>query len=212
VSDPTPPSDRPSPPGLTSGDPLAGSGTADPPAFPSGYTSPPPPGAGGVPPGSAYGFAPGALRLAGWWSRVGAALIDGVIIGIVAVLLLTPLGIGAATVDSDAGIAAIVGATIVTTLVFLVVAAIYAPVMMSRTNGQTLGRMAVGIRVVRASGARMTFGFAALREIVIKGLLFGIAGNVTFGLASLLDVLWPLWDEENRALHDMVVNTRVVEA
>jgi uncharacterized RDD family membrane protein YckC len=72
--------------------------------------------------------------------------------------------------------------------------------------------MAVGIRVVRAKGQPITFGFAVVREIVVKGLLVGIAGNVTFGLAALVDVLWPLWDEQNRALHDMVVDTRTVLA
>jgi uncharacterized RDD family membrane protein YckC len=70
--------------------------------------------------------------------------------------------------------------------------------------------MAMGIRVVRANGQPMTFAWAMLREVVVKALLFGIAGSLTFGLASLLDVLWPLWDEENRALHDFVVDTRTV--
>jgi uncharacterized RDD family membrane protein YckC len=178
-----------------------------------GYTSPPPPGAGGFGPGpEPYGFPPGSLRLSGWWRRVGAAIVDGLLIGVVAALLLTPLGIGAATVDSDTGVVAFIGAAIVTTFVYVVIAAIYFPFMMSRTNGQTVGRMATGIRVVRANGQPMTFGFAVLREIVVKGLLFGIVSNVTFGVAGLLDVLWPLWDEEHRALHDMVVNTRVVEA
>ena len=197
-------------PGLTSGDPLGGSGQT---GHHGGYTSPPPPGAGGPPPaGSPYGYAPGTFRLAGWWRRVGAAVIDGIIIGALAMVLLIPLGIGAASVDGDAGVGAIIGASIVTLLLFLVIAFIYAPLLMSRTNGQTLGRMATGIRVVRANGQPMTFGFAALREIAVKGLLVGIAGQVTFGLAGLIDVLWPLWDEQNRALHDMVVNTRVVEA
>ena len=35
--------------------------------------------------------------------------------------------------------------------------------------------------------------------------------SLTAGLASLADVLWPLWDEENRALHDLIVDTRVVK-
>jgi uncharacterized RDD family membrane protein YckC len=70
--------------------------------------------------------------------------------------------------------------------------------------------MAVGIRVIRANGEPMTFGFAMLREVAVKSLLFGIASSLTFGLASLADVLWPLWDEENRALHDFLVNTRVI--
>jgi uncharacterized RDD family membrane protein YckC len=158
------------------------------------------------------GFAPGSLRLAGWWSRVGAALIDGLIVGVVAALIMVPLGIGAASTDSDTGAAAFIGAAILSIGVFAIVALLYAPLMMSRTNGQTVGRMAVGIRVVRAKGEPMTFGFAALREILVKAILFGAVGQITFGLAGLIDVLWPLWDEENRALHDMIVNTRVVRA
>jgi uncharacterized RDD family membrane protein YckC len=47
--------------------------------------------------------------------------------------------------------------------------------------------------------------------VAVKALLFGIASSLTFGLASLLDVLWPLWDEENRALHDLIVDTRVIK-
>ena len=96
---------------------------------------------------------------------------------------------------------------------FAVVAALlYAPLMMAKTNGKTLGRMALGIRVVRANGKPIDFGYAMLREVVVKWLLFNvIAGSVTFGLAWLLDVLWPLWDEENRALHDMVVDSRVIK-
>jgi uncharacterized RDD family membrane protein YckC len=70
--------------------------------------------------------------------------------------------------------------------------------------------MATGIRVVRANGQPITFGFAMLREVAVKALLFGLAGSLTFGLANLADVLWPLWDDENRALHDFLVDTRTV--
>jgi uncharacterized RDD family membrane protein YckC len=71
--------------------------------------------------------------------------------------------------------------------------------------------MVTGIRVIRASGEPMDFPFAFLREVLVKWLLFNaIAGSITFGLAWLVDCLWPLWDEENRALHDYVVNTRTV--
>jgi hypothetical protein len=55
------------------------------------------------------------------------------------------------------------------------------------------------------------FGYATLREVVVKWLLFGVVANsFTFGLAALVDYLWPLWDEENRALHDFVVNSRTI--
>jgi uncharacterized RDD family membrane protein YckC len=35
--------------------------------------------------------------------------------------------------------------------------------------------------------------------------------GVTFVL-YVTDVLWPLWQRENRALHDLIAGTRVVEA
>ena len=91
-----------------------------------------------------------------------------------------------------------------------VVALLYAPALMARTNGKTLGRMVTDIRVVRADGRPITFGFAMIREVAVKTLLVGVASSVTGGIAYLVDVLWPLWDEENRALHDFVVNTRTV--
>ena len=207
---PTPPYPSPGS-GLTAGDPLGGGVPDAPPAsLPPGYTSPPPPGAGGLAP-AAMAPAPGTYQLSGWWARVGAAIIDGFIIGIPALIVLLALGAGAAGSDTDGGTAAFIGAALLSLLVWLVVALLYAPFMMSRTNGQTVGRMATGIRVIRASGEQMTFGVAALREIVVKGLLIGTISSLTFGIGYLVDVLWPLWDDENRALHDMVVNTRVVK-
>jgi uncharacterized RDD family membrane protein YckC len=114
-------------------------------------------------------------------------------------------------VGETTGYIAIVLGTLGFGLCIVVAALVYAPLMMAKTNGKTLGRMACGIRVVRANGQPIDFGYAALREVVVKWLLINvIAGSFTFGLASLVDYLWPLWDEENRALHDMVVNSRVI--
>jgi uncharacterized RDD family membrane protein YckC len=215
--------------GLTSGDPLAPS--ADPPRHESGlpapepagqpaapawqgagYTSPPPPGAGGY--GAPAIAASGRYELAGWWSRVGAQLIDGLIIGIGGLVILVILGSVASVgffADDETGVGALVVGLMLWTIAITIVALLYAPLMMSRTNGKTLGRMALGIRIMRADAGPMTFGFAMLREVAVKALLFGILGSITAGIASLLDVLWPLWDDENRALHDFVVNTRVVK-
>jgi uncharacterized RDD family membrane protein YckC len=180
-----------------------------------GYTTTPPPGAGG-PPIASFGASDLAEHhlLAGWWSRVGAALIDGVIIGVGGLLLLiaitAPFSLGFFAGD-DAGWVSLIVGLLLAIICVSIMALLYAPALMARTNGKTLGRMALGIRVVRANGEPMTFGFALLREVVVKTLLFGIAGGLTGGLAQLADVLWPLWDEENRALHDMIVDTRVVK-
>jgi uncharacterized RDD family membrane protein YckC len=226
-------SDRPNDPGLTSGDPLSPgpevprhesglpgvppSAPPEAPGYHGGYTSAPPPGArGGAPPAASP--VTGRYRLAGWWSRVGAAIIDGIIITIGAVLISLLFAVlfnaGFADDDGDASggevAAAIVGLLLWVVAVAIVVL-LYAPWMMAKTNGKTLGRMAVGNRVVRANGQPMTFGWAMLREVAVKTLLFGFGGSVTFGLANLADVLWPLWDDENRALHDFIVDTRTVK-
>jgi uncharacterized RDD family membrane protein YckC len=183
------------------GDPLAG------------YTSPPPPGAGGPVSPFATPLPAGRYVLAGWWRRALAHILDMVIIGIGAVILLVaitaPFSVGFFASDNTGFVALAVGAFLAIICV-AVVALLYAPALMARTDGRTLGRMATGIRVVRASGEPITFGFAMLREVVVKALLFGIAGGITGGIANVLDYLWPLWDEENRALHDFVVNTRTV--
>jgi uncharacterized RDD family membrane protein YckC len=212
-------SERPSDSGgLSSGDPLGGQPSTDPPPHESGlpgYTSPAPPGAGGpvAPAGQAQASVLGRYVLASWLSRVGAQLIDSLIIGVGALVLFLPIGAAAGAgfaADSDAGIAAAILGLILWVLCVALVALLYAPTMMARTNGKTLGRMVTNIRVVRTSGEPITFGFAMLREVVVKSLGFGIAGSFTFGLAPLVDYLWPLWDEENRCLHDFIVNTRVV--
>jgi uncharacterized RDD family membrane protein YckC len=213
-------------PGLTPGDPLAPqpdgprheSGlpayAPDAPQSGPGYDSPPPPGALGGPSYAAPPVASGQYQLAGWWSRVGAALIDSLIVGVGALLILVLFGsvFSAGFFESEeTGVASLIVGLMLGFLAIAIVALLYAPLMMARTNGKTLGRMALGIRVVRANGQPMTFGFAMLREVAVKALLFGFAGSITFGLANLADVLWPLWDDENRALHDFVVDTRTVK-
>jgi uncharacterized RDD family membrane protein YckC len=208
--------------GLRSGDPL-GPEPAPPPrqapptAAPErpGYTTTPPPGAGG-PPIESFGRSPvgGQMVLAGWWSRVGAAIVDGLIVGVGGLLLLiaitAPFSIGFFA-DEDVGLVSVFVGLVLATVCVSIIALLYAPALMARTNGKTFGRMATGIRVVRAKGEPMTFGFAMLREVLVKALLFGFAATVTGGLSTLADVLWPLWDEENRALHDFVVDTRVIK-
>jgi hypothetical protein len=112
--------------GLTSGDPLGG-GTTDAPPHESGlpgYTSPPPPGAGG-PVAPAFGEPTtlgGRFVLAGWWSRVGAYLIDGLIVGVGALVVFLPLVAAGLTVDTDRGLGGVIAAGIVWVLCLAVAA------------------------------------------------------------------------------------------
>lgn len=149
-------------------------------------------------------------QLAGWGSRVGSTILDFLILIIPAGILIA-IVVGVA-LGSDTG-AIVVG--IVSLLIFFVVSLFYAPVLMARQgdkNGQTFGRQIVGIRAVRDNGQPFTLGSAIVREFVVKGLLFGTVGSFLFYIPTIVDWLWPLWDDENRALHDMVVSTHVVQA
>ncbi len=208
---------------------------APPPPAPSGYppppqAPPPPPGpetlgtppqapsyGGPVPPGgwdqpAVPGVPPlpqqGAL--AGWGVRFGASVIDGLVLLVPTAILIVLIVLVA--LSSDAG-AIVVG--VISFLAFVLAAFLYAPLLMRREgvhNGQTWGKQVVGIRVIRDSGQPFDFGSAALREIVVKNLAVGIASSIIPLIPWLLNYLWPLWDDQNRALHDMACSTHVVKA
>jgi uncharacterized RDD family membrane protein YckC len=146
--------------------------------------------------------------LASWGSRVGATLLDVLILTVPMAVLIGV--IVAVAFSSNVGAIAL---GIFLGLAYLVAAVLYAPLLMAREgggNGQSWGKQIVGIRVVRDVGQPFDFGNAFLREFVIKGLLFGTVGGWFLGIPTLLDYLWPLWDDENRCLHDMVAKTHVV--
>ena len=149
----------------------------------------------------------GEAELATWGSRAGAALLDGLF-----AILPSIVGVGLAVTDSTA-LEVIGGLLLVAGLIWCYF--IYYPIFMSRPaerNGQSVGKQIVGIRVIRDRGEPMDYGWALLRQFVVIGLLFGVLGSLFFYLPLLLDYLWPLWDESNRALHDMIVSTHVVRA
>ena len=152
---------------------------------------------------------------AGWWRRAGAALIDLVVISIPAGLVGAGVfGVTPGEAD-DYRLLAFVLAALAFLLLLAVAAILYAPLLMRRPgerNGQTWGKQAFGIRVVRTNGVPMDFTWSALREALVKGLGLGFLSTIIPLVPYVLDALWPLWDERNRALHDMVVGTLVVEA
>lgn len=149
------------------------------------------------------------LPLASWGSRVGAALLDGLIL-LVAVVVLGGIVVAIFAAGSNVGGALV---AVIAFLAYAVVLLLYAPVLMGREgphNGQTWGKQIVGITVVRNDGRTVDMGFAFLREFVVKNLLFWWLGSFLLYIPTLLDYLWPLWDDENRCLHDMIVSTHVV--
>jgi uncharacterized RDD family membrane protein YckC len=195
---------RPQPPG----------GMPPPPDQTHHYGGPVPPG-GWQTPAAPLAVPPG--RLASWGSRLGAALVDGLVLAVPAVtffvlIVASAVGISGGG-DDDVAVGAAVGAILLWLLLVGAVSLLYAPLLMMRSgehNGQTWGKQALGIRVVRDNREPFTFGSAALREVVVKQLAVGIASAVIPLIPWFLNYFWPLWDDENRALHDMAVSTHVV--
>jgi uncharacterized RDD family membrane protein YckC len=171
-------------------------------------------GEGPVPPG-AFAPRPKPERLppdvvfADWWRRAVAAILDGLIVGGLTLVVLAAASVGFFA-DGDVGWGDVIAGALLGTVVFVVLAFLYAPIVMARTNGQTLGKMATGIRVARANGRQVDFGWSVMREVVVKGLVFGLLGTFTGGIANLIDWAWPFFDREERALHDFLVDSRVI--
>jgi uncharacterized RDD family membrane protein YckC len=163
----------------------------------------PPPTAG---PGGAR-VVPVAGRVAEYWPRVGAAVVDFFVrlALVLAGLLVGALGYtgGEASGETGTTIGLILGAA---------AGVAYAPIMMARTGGQTVGHRSTNTRVVRRDGSRITGGGAAAREILVKAILIEGIGGFLFAIPTILNYLWPLWDADNEALHDKICSTRVVEA
>ena len=130
--------------------------------------------------------------LAGWWIRVGAYLIDSVLLTIG---FLIVVGIGFAIHDALGVILALAG--------LLVVLLGYWVYLEGGETGQTLGKRAVGIRVRSEHGGVAGYGKAFARNIVAR--VIGL-----FPIIGLVDVLWPLWDNRKQCLHDKAGGTIVV--
>lgn len=137
----------------------------------------------------------GGQAYASWGRRVGAYLLDSLVLFVPLVLLI---GIFVA--------ADIWAAVVIAYLATIVLPFVYFTVMHGGESGQTYGKRWLGIRVVsdetgNSIGRGRAFGRYAIT--VVFSFLF---------IPLLLDYLWPLWDTKNQALHDKVVGSVVVPA
>jgi uncharacterized RDD family membrane protein YckC len=195
---PPPPSPPSGPP--PSGPPLP---PPPPPPPPPGYAPPP---YGYPPPPSSYGGGtqgPVAYGLASFGQRVGGALIDGVILWVIAIFggaLAESIAPSPTFDNQDPGLGAIGGL-----IMFLTIFSgpIYYVLLEGRIEGQTLGKRAMGIRVVRkANGGPLGYGLALARFIA------RFVNFLTLGFG----VLWAAWDPMHQAFHDKIVGTLVVRS
>lgn len=126
------------------------------------------------------------VPLASWGRRAAASILDWIVV--IGALTFMPAG------------ELLFG----TVLGFLLLPVLYHWLMVGAW-GQTLGKMALGVRVVHAADAGRIGYPRALGRVACIWML-GI-----FVVPLLLAYLWPLWDERNQTLYDKVVDTVVVK-
>ncbi len=182
-------------------------------------SQPPSQGGGYQPPayGSQQQPGPAAAggQLAQWWKRLLAIIIDGLILGVpfgILAAIVAGAAANEATIDPitgeiESGGGALTGAVVLIYAVALIANVLYYGLLNGGASGQTLGKKILNIRVRDANtGGPIGVGRGIGRYFV--SLILGFA----CGIGTILDALWPLWDQRNQALHDKAVNSLVVDA
>jgi len=141
----------------------------------------------------------GGLSYAKILTRFGAVFLDGIILA--AMNMLLGFTVGGLTFMQAAGAqpADRVGVQIGLFFLQLTIGISYEVIMIGK-YGATLGKMAAKIKVVTAEGGKVTYS-RALGRYFAKMLSAAICG---------IGYIMAAFDEEKRALHDRICNTRVI--
>ncbi len=166
---------------------------------------------------SAWGPAQPAMALGqfrgygGFWIRFVAVVIDGIVINVVALplafIFISMMGLAGAAGHLDGGpnpaaMAAVF--TFMPLMIFSIMAInwLYEALMTSSSKQATLGKMALGLKVVTKDGNRLSFWHATGRHFA--KLVSGMILYIGFIMAAFTD--------RKQALHDMIAGTYVVRS
>jgi uncharacterized RDD family membrane protein YckC len=163
-------------------------------------------------------MSPQGRPLAEWWKRLLAYLLDSLVVGVPATIIMAAIGVGAfagSDLECDPVTGVCTGDTTGFFVVYLtsylvvgVLAFAYLTFMNGSERGQTVGKMALKIQVRdEVTGGPLGYGKAAVRT-----LIYLVLSLFTCGIGFLLDGLWPLWDPKRQALHDKPAGSLVVDA
>jgi len=72
-----------------------------------------------------------------------------------------------------------------------------------KSNGQTIGKKMMKIRIVKEDGTPIGYGDAILRNII---------GYIISGALCYLGFIWALFDARKQGFHDKIFKTLVVAA
>ncbi len=146
----------------------------------------------------ATGTVAAQLKFASVLLRFAAAFLDGVILGVINMLLGVLVGVGALAAVAGQPSAA-VGVQVALFALQTAIALAY-DVFMVGKYGATLDKMACKIKVVTASGGPVSYARAAGRYFA----------KILSAMVCLIGYIIAFFDAEKRALHDHICNTRVV--
>ena len=151
--------------------------------------------------------APARSDLAGWWPRAGALIIDWLLIAVITTAILFVAGFDfAAYFNEDLSLLLAAGrGDLIYLIVGAAVAAAYFVPLMIRWDGQTIGKRALRVRVVRADGQRLHGKTVFVRQVLVQSIVLALVP-----LVAIINYLLPLVDRSNRAGHDFAARTRVV--
>lgn len=135
-------------------------------------------------------------------SRLGAAIIDGIIVAAIMMPLLWSMGVYDDLASNSIGmnVASIAGGFVITMLIqgyFLA------------TRAQTIGKMALDIKIVTLDGQNADLKRIMLLRMLPVSLVSAIP--MVGGLFGLVDALF-IFREDQRCVHDHIAGTRVVKA
>lgn len=184
-----------------------------PPATPAAGTSPDSPYA---PPAAVLTRQPvrqtGALVVhAGFWKRLAASFLDGMLLTVVVVVFMVAgalaLGVGVSQMANDAMSGTMAGLFLFSVYVLpVILQAAYFTWMHASAHQATLGKRAVGIKVVQVNGQRVGTGRSFGRWAA-----YFFMHLFSCGLTSLVSAIMVGTSERKQGLHDMVVDTLVVD-
>lgn len=147
----------------------------------------------------------GNVVFAGFWRRVAAYFVDWTLLTIASYAILIPTSIVVTLASSRASSGGTsIAMILLTGVVYLVLIAfnIMYPAWMHASRYQaTLGKMVVGIKVVRSDGERISLGRGVGR----------IFATILSSLILCIGYLMAAFTERKQCLHDMVCDTLVVD-
>ena len=158
----------------------------------------------------AAGASPNAWRYGGFWIRFGARFIDGLIFTapvliFAAVLMPNLIRASSQTRNSPNPMLA---AGFLTFFVVAFLAGGCYEILMLKYRSATLGKMACGLKVIRSDGRTLSWGVCFGRFFMWNVVTSGIPYINT--VLMLVSAIMLGVDDEKRALHDRVCDTRVI--